>query len=131
MLTYPLINASYVPNQIILILPVRQGRHLRYGLLQTCGRPQRPCLLLMLPYFPSWKTCYRRIGDLHPINSKNIYCYYAILFLPLPFRAHTKCICHKGFSGYSSIVALSNFRVSGKDTAPQSLTAHTLDHYTI
>lgn len=39
----------------------------------------------------------------------------------------TKCICHKGFSGYSSIVARSNFRVGGQDTAPQSLTAHTLD----
>jgi len=41
----------------------------------------------------------------------------------------TKCICHKGFSGYSSIVALSNFRVGGQDTTPQSLTAHTLDRY--
>jgi hypothetical protein len=39
----------------------------------------------------------------------------------------TKCICHKGFSGYSSIFARSNFRVGGQDTAPQSLTAHTLD----
>jgi hypothetical protein len=41
----------------------------------------------------------------------------------------TKCICHKGFSGYSSIFARSNFRVGGQDTAPQSLTAHTLDRY--
>ena len=39
----------------------------------------------------------------------------------------TKCICHKGFSGYSSIVARSNFRVGGQGTTPQSLTAHTLD----
>ena len=39
----------------------------------------------------------------------------------------TKCICHKGFSGYSSVVARSNFRVSGQETTPQSLTAHTLD----
>jgi len=39
----------------------------------------------------------------------------------------TKCICHKGFSGYSSIVARSNFRVGGQVSAPQSLTAHTLD----
>jgi len=39
----------------------------------------------------------------------------------------TKCICHKGFSGYSSIVARSKFRVGGQETAPQSLTAHTLD----
>jgi hypothetical protein len=38
----------------------------------------------------------------------------------------TKCICHKGFSGYSSVVARSNFRVGGQVTAPQSLTAHTL-----
>jgi len=42
----------------------------------------------------------------------------------------TKCICHKGFSGYSSVVARSNFRVGGQDTAPQSLTAHTLNRYT-
>lgn len=41
----------------------------------------------------------------------------------------TKCICHKGFSRYSSVVARSNFRVGGQDTAPQSLTAHTLDRY--
>ncbi len=41
----------------------------------------------------------------------------------------TKCICHKGFSGYSSVVARSNFRVGGQDTAPQSLTAHTLNRY--
>jgi hypothetical protein len=39
----------------------------------------------------------------------------------------TKCICHKGFSEYSSVVARSNFRVSGQETTPQSLTAHTLD----
>ena len=39
----------------------------------------------------------------------------------------TKCICHKGFSRYSSIVARSNFRVGGQDTTPQSLTAHTLN----
>jgi len=38
----------------------------------------------------------------------------------------TKCICHKGFSGYSSIVARSNFRIGGQETTPQSLTAHTL-----
>ena len=37
----------------------------------------------------------------------------------------TKCICHKGFSGILSIVARSNFRVGGQETAPQSLTAHT------
>ncbi len=41
----------------------------------------------------------------------------------------TKCICHKGFSGYSSIVSRSNFRVGGQVTAPQSLTAHTLDRW--
>jgi hypothetical protein len=38
----------------------------------------------------------------------------------------TKCICHKGFSGYSSIVALSNFGVGGQETTPQSLTAHSV-----
>ena len=41
----------------------------------------------------------------------------------------TKCMCHKGFSGYSSVVARSNFRVGGQETASQSLTAHTLDRY--
>ena len=39
----------------------------------------------------------------------------------------TKCICHKGLSGYSSVVARSNIRVVRQETAPQSLTAHTLD----
>jgi len=39
----------------------------------------------------------------------------------------TKCICHKGFRGYSGIVARSKFRVGGQATAPQSLTAPTLD----
>jgi len=39
----------------------------------------------------------------------------------------TKCICHKGFGGYSSIVARSNFRVGGQVTTTQSLTAHTLE----
>jgi hypothetical protein len=39
----------------------------------------------------------------------------------------TKCICHKGFSGYSNIAARSNFRVGGQVAATQSLTAHTLD----
>ena len=42
-------------------------------------------------------------------------------------RLLTKCICHKGFRGYSSDVARSNFRVGGQKTTPQSLTAHTLD----
>ncbi|MGB9694258.1 MAG: hypothetical protein ACPLYF_05380 [Fervidobacterium sp.] len=41
----------------------------------------------------------------------------------------TKCICHKGFIGYASVVARSNFCVGGQDTIPQSLTAHTLDRY--
>ena len=41
----------------------------------------------------------------------------------------TKCICHKGFSGYSSVVTRSYFCVGGQDTATQSLTAHTLDRY--
>jgi hypothetical protein len=41
----------------------------------------------------------------------------------------TKCIYHKGFSGDSSVVARSKFRVGGQDTTPQSLTAHTLDRY--
>ncbi len=41
----------------------------------------------------------------------------------------TKCICHKGFSVYSSVVVRSKFRVGGQVTAPQSLTAHTLNRY--
>ena len=39
----------------------------------------------------------------------------------------TKCKCNNGFSGYSSVVARSNFRVDGQETTPQSLTAHTLN----
>ena len=42
-------------------------------------------------------------------------------------RPLTKCICHKGFSGNSSVVARSNFYVGGKESSPQSLTTHTLD----
>ncbi len=38
----------------------------------------------------------------------------------------TKCICNKGFSGYSSVVARSNFSVGGQEAEPQSLTSHTL-----
>ncbi len=41
----------------------------------------------------------------------------------------TKCICHKGFSGYSSVVTRSSFRVGGQESATQSLTAHTLNRY--
>ncbi|MFN4300365.1 MAG: hypothetical protein ACK4EX_11655, partial [Thermaurantimonas sp.] len=39
----------------------------------------------------------------------------------------TKCMCHKGFSGYSNILARSNFGVFRQESSPQSLTAHTLD----
>ena len=42
----------------------------------------------------------------------------------------TKCICHKGFSGHSNVVARSKFRVGGQVTTPQTLTAHTLKRYT-
>jgi len=38
----------------------------------------------------------------------------------------TKCICHKGFSGFPNVTATSNFRVGGQETAPQSFTTHTL-----
>jgi hypothetical protein len=41
----------------------------------------------------------------------------------------TKCICHKGFSGNSSIVARSNFSAGGQVNATQTLTAHTLNRY--
>lgn len=41
----------------------------------------------------------------------------------------TKCICHKELNRYSRVVACSNFRVGGQETAPQSLTAHTLARY--
>lgn len=41
----------------------------------------------------------------------------------------TKCICHKGLSGYSSVVARSNCRVGGQDSSQHSLTAHTLSRY--
>jgi hypothetical protein len=38
-------------------------------------------------------------------------------------------MCHKGFSGYSNILARSNFGVFRQESSPQSLTAHTLDRY--
>ena len=41
----------------------------------------------------------------------------------------SKAICNKGFRGNSSVVARSNFRVGGQETAPQSLTAYSLDRY--
>ncbi len=31
----------------------------------------------------------------------------------------TKCICHKSFSGYSSVVDRSKFRVDGQETTPK------------
>jgi hypothetical protein len=47
----------------------------------------------------------------------------------IEYQHPTKCICHKGFSGYSGVVAHSNFRIGEQETTPQSLTAHTLDRY--
>jgi hypothetical protein len=41
----------------------------------------------------------------------------------------TKAICNKGFSGISSILPRIKFRVCGQVTAPQSLTAHSLNRY--
>ena len=38
----------------------------------------------------------------------------------------TKCICHKGFSGYLSVVARSKVSVGGQVTTPQALAARTL-----
>ena len=39
----------------------------------------------------------------------------------------TKAICNKGFSGNSSILPRSNFGVTGQESSPQSLTAHSLN----
>jgi len=36
---------------------------------------------------------------------------------------------HKGFSGYSSVVARSKLHVGGQVTTPQSLTVHSLIRY--
>jgi hypothetical protein len=41
----------------------------------------------------------------------------------------TKCICHKGFSGYTNIVARSNICVSRQKTTSHFLPALTLDCY--
>jgi hypothetical protein len=41
----------------------------------------------------------------------------------------TKCICHKGFRGYSSGVARSSVPNGGQGSSPHSLTAHTLNRY--
>ncbi len=42
-------------------------------------------------------------------------------------EAITKAICNKGFSGNSSVLPRSNFGVTGQESSPQSLTAHSLD----
>lgn len=39
----------------------------------------------------------------------------------------TKAICNKGFSGNWNILPRLNFGVGGQETAPLSLSAHTLD----
>jgi len=49
-----------------------------------------------VPYFPSWKTCYRRIRDFHPVSQRTSM-HSAKSFLPLPFGAHTKAILNKDF----------------------------------
>ena len=41
--------------------------------------------------------------------------------------ALTKAICNKGFSGNTNIVARIKFCVGGQVSAPQSLTAYSLD----
>ena len=41
----------------------------------------------------------------------------------------TKCICHKGFGGYSSVEARLNFGVVGQESSPQSLTAYSFKRY--
>ena len=42
-------------------------------------------------------------------------------------QAVSKCICHKGFSGYSTVEAHINFLVGAQEPTPQSLAAHTLN----
>jgi hypothetical protein len=39
----------------------------------------------------------------------------------------TKTICNKGFSGKSSVVLRSNFRINGQDGSQQSLTVYSLE----
>jgi hypothetical protein len=41
----------------------------------------------------------------------------------------TKYIDHKGFIGYSNVFAREYFRIDGQETAPQSLTANTLERW--
>ncbi len=41
----------------------------------------------------------------------------------------TKAICNKGLSGNLSILPRLNFRIGGQETAPQFLTAHTLNRW--
>lgn len=41
----------------------------------------------------------------------------------------TKCSSNKGFRGNSSILPRINFRIGGQESAPQSLTAATLNRY--
>jgi len=72
------------------------------------------------------KTCQRVCLPQHTADRKDAAKMKEKLTGKINNETLTKCICHKGFSGYSSIVARSNFRVGGQETATQSLTAHTL-----
>ena len=75
------------------------------------------------------KTCKRACLPQRTADRKNAAKMKDKLMGKINNETLTKCICHKGFSGYLSIVARSNFRVGGQETATQSLTAHTLDRY--
>jgi len=43
----------------------------------------------------------------------------------------TKAICNKGFRGNASILPRIKFGVTGQESSPQSLTAYSLDRFTM
>lgn len=83
--------------------------------------------LQVAPAKAKTKTCKRACLPQPTVNRKDAAKMKDKMTGKINNETPTKCICHKGFSGYSSIAARSKFCIGGQETAPQSLTAHTLD----
>lgn len=69
---------------------------------------------------PSIPKCQKSLQALptRPLGQKDSAAKIERLTREINNETPTKCICHKGFSGYSSVVARSNFRVGGQETTP-------------
>jgi len=88
----------------------------RYGagpdtLRYRVNTPQLLSQLCTVPYFPSWKTCYRCLRDFHPVSQRTSM-HSEKSFLPLPFGAHTHGIVNKDFSGFQAISPAPSFGAS-------------------